>query len=223
MPPPGHATYCRSTSHRRKLLRPAPGSRLANRSGGLPGDRRRAVNLPRPRGVPPRAAPEGSPWRGRRHVKPCESSVLLRLPSSSCRQCTNDAQRRNGTKYVFPVRNRRRGRLHTSAWKRAWTKAGLPVDETVLKGVHNLRHTFGRRLRAAGVPIETRKLLMGHANGDITTHYSAAELGELLSAAEKVTDRGIAQTPALTLIRRHAQGVGKMSELKEKLREGSAA
>jgi len=93
----------------------------------------------------------------------------------------------------------------------------------VLKGVHNLRHTFGRRLRAAGVPIETRKLLMGHANGDITTHYSAAELGELLAAAEKVTDRGIAQTPALTLIRRHAQGVGKVSEVKEKSREGSAA
>jgi hypothetical protein len=54
------------------------------------------------------------------------------------------------------------------------------------------------------VPIETRKLLMGHANGDITTHYSAAELGELLAAAEKVTNRGIAQTPALPLIRRHA-------------------
>jgi integrase len=56
-----------------------------------------------------------------------------------------DAQRRNGEDYVFPVRGRRRGRLHTSAWKRAWTNAGLPVDETVLKGVHNLRHTFGRK------------------------------------------------------------------------------
>ena len=80
---------------------------------------------------------------------------------------------------------------------------------TVFKSVHNLRHTFGRRLRAAGVPIETRKLLMGHANGDITTHSSAAEPGELLAAAGKVTDRGIAQTPALILIRRHAQGEGK--------------
>jgi 2C-methyl-D-erythritol 2,4-cyclodiphosphate synthase len=85
----------------------------------------------------------------------------------------------------------------------------------VLQRVHDLRHTFGRRLRAAGVPIETRKLLMGHANGDITTHYSAAELGELLAAAEKVTDRGIAQTPALTLIRQKVQGVGKVSEVKK--------
>ncbi|MEM1142663.1 MAG: tyrosine-type recombinase/integrase [Pseudomonadota bacterium] len=126
-----------------------------------------------------------------------------------------DAQRRNGADYVFPVRGRRRGRLHTSAWKRAWIKAELPVDETVLKGVHNLRHTFDRRLRAADVPIETRKLLMGQANGDITTHYSAAELGELLVAAEKVTDRGIAQTPALTLIRLHRQGVGSAGRIKK--------
>ena len=36
--------------------------------------------------------------------------------------------------------------------------------------VHDLKHTFGRRLRAAGVPVETRKVLLGHRNGDITTH-----------------------------------------------------
>jgi hypothetical protein len=78
-----------------------------------------------------------------------------------------------------------------------------------IDGLLTPRHTFGLRLCAAGVPIETRKLLMGHANGDITTHYSAAELGELLAAAEKVTDRGVAQSPALTLTRRHAQRVGR--------------
>jgi integrase len=124
-----------------------------------------------------------------------------------------NAQRGNGSHYVFPVGIKRRSRLHTSAWKRAWIKAALPVDRSVQKGVHNLRHTFGRRLRAAGVPLETRKLLMGHANGDITTHYSAAELGELLAAAEKATDRGIAQTPALTLMRHQASPVGKVSEI----------
>ena len=56
---------------------------------------------------------------------------------------------------------------------------------------------------------------MGHANGDITSHYSEAELGELLAATEKVTHRGIAQTPALTLVRQKAQGVGKVSEVKK--------
>ena len=54
--------------------------------------------------------------------------------------------------------------------------------------VHDLKHTFGRRLRAAGVPLETRKVLPGHRNGDITTHYSAPELEELLKAANKVCE-----------------------------------
>ncbi len=54
--------------------------------------------------------------------------------------------------------------------------------------VHDLKHTFGRRLRAAGVPLETRKVLLGHRNGDITTHYSAPELEELLVAANKVCE-----------------------------------
>jgi integrase len=54
--------------------------------------------------------------------------------------------------------------------------------------VHDLKHTFGRRLRAAGVPLETRKVLLGHRNGDITTHYSTPELEELLEAANRVCE-----------------------------------
>ena len=55
--------------------------------------------------------------------------------------------------------------------------------------------------------------LLGHANGDITTHYSAAELGELLEAAEKIVDRGITQSPTLTVVRRNTdKDVGKVSE-----------
>jgi hypothetical protein len=80
---------------------------------------------------------------------------------------------------------------------------------------HNLRHTFGRRLRGAGVPLETRKALLGHASGDITTHYSAAELGELLAAAEKIVNRGLAQAPTLTVIRRDKEAVGISSETKK--------
>ena len=111
--------------------------------------------------------------------------------------------RRNSHKdYIFTYRENPLGRLHGSAWKRAWKKAGLPVEEGILKGVHNLRHTFGRRLRAAGISKETRKALMGHADGDITTHYSAAELQELITAVDKIQDRGIAQTPTLTVVKR---------------------
>lgn len=99
---------------------------------------------------------------------------------------------------------------HSSCvWKRAWEKAGLPTEQGILKGVHNLRHSFGRRLRGAGVPLETRKALLGHGSGDITTHYSAAELSELLEAVEKIVDRGIAQTPTLTVVQRSKEVVGK--------------
>lgn len=56
--------------------------------------------------------------------------------------------------------------------------------------------------------------LLGHANGDITTHYSAAELQELVNAVDKIVDRGIARTPTLTVVKRKASGiVGKMSEI----------
>lgn len=144
--------------------------------------------------------------------------------NSIARQIVKARKAQSGSSgYVFEYRGKRLGTLRTSAWRRAWTHAGLPEDPNVMKGVHNLRHTCGRRLRAAGVPLETRKQLLGHANGDITTHYSAAELGELLAAAEKITNRTIAQTPALTLIRGARSNekpgeklvVGKVSENKK--------
>ncbi len=102
--------------------------------------------------------------------------------------------------FVFTYRDRPVRKLNNTAWKRAWRKAELPVEETIRRGVHNLRHTFGRRLRGAGVPLETRKALLGHANGDITTHYSATELDELIQAAESIVDRGQIESPNLMLL-----------------------
>jgi integrase len=40
--------------------------------------------------------------------------------------------------------------------------------------VHDLKHTFGHRLRAAGVSFEDRQNLLGHKAAHVTTHYSAA-------------------------------------------------
>ncbi len=78
------------------------------------------------------------------------------------------------------------------------------------------RQASGRRLRGAGIPLETRKALLGHANGDITTHYSAAELNELINAAEAIVSRGRTETPNLMLIRqRKDRGVGKVSEIEK--------
>ncbi len=114
---------------------------------------------------------------------------------------------------VFTYRGRPVAKLRSSAWRRAWKAVDLPDEPGILKGVHNLRHTFGRRLRSAGIPLETRKALLGHANDDITTHYSATELEELLNAAEAIVSRGGTETPNLMLIRqRNEKSVGKVSE-----------
>lgn len=59
------------------------------------------------------------------------------------------------------------------------------------------------------MPLETRKALLGHASGDITTHYSAAELNELREAAERIVNPRVAQTPTLTVVRRTRTVVGK--------------
>lgn len=79
--------------------------------------------------------------------------------------------------------------------------------ESVLPGlanvrVHDLKHTFGRRLRSVGVPLETRKVLLGHKNGDITSHYSGAELSELLEASNRVCGGESRKSPAITLLKR---------------------
>jgi integrase len=98
--------------------------------------------------------------------------------------------------FVFTYRGHVVKAMNNSAWVTARTRCGLPQVR-----VHDLKHTFGRRLRAAGVSLETRKVLLGHRNGDITTHYSAPELQELLDAANKVCLKKSGKIPALTLIR----------------------
>ena len=54
--------------------------------------------------------------------------------------------------------------VFTSGRIRATERAGLAHGR-----VHDLDHTFGRRLRAAGVSFEDRQNLLGHRSGRITT------------------------------------------------------
>ena len=44
-------------------------------------------------------------------------------------------------------------------------------------------------------------MLLGHRNGDITTHYSAPELEELLVAANKVCEEKSGKSPALVMLK----------------------
>lgn len=52
--------------------------------------------------------------------------------------------------------------------------------------IHDVKHIFDHRLRAAGVPFEERQDLLGHRSTRITTHYSAPDIARLLEAAERV-------------------------------------
>jgi len=99
--------------------------------------------------------------------------------------------------YVFTYKGKPLTRMYNRAWKKARNSAGLPHVR-----VHDLKHTFGRRLRAAGVSFEDRQDLLGHRSARITTHYSQAELEKLLVSANKVCGGESRKSPALVILRR---------------------
>lgn len=127
-----------------------------------------------------------------------------------------DGQRGLHSKYVFPYGQPDEGgptpmhRMNDTAWKKARVRAAAkwemehkspahPGFRSIR--IHDLKHTFGRRLRAAGVTLEDRKALLGHKNGSVTSHYSTAELEQLIEAANKVSATD-SRGPALTILRR---------------------
>ena len=87
--------------------------------------------------------------------------------------------------HVFTFNGKPITRILNTAWIRARKSVGLSQVR-----VHDMKHTFGRRLRSAGVSFEDRQDLLGHRSGRITTHYSAAELSRLLEAANCVCNGG---------------------------------
>jgi integrase len=114
-------------------------------------------------------------------------------------------QRGQHPEFVFTYQGEPLAKLHTAAWNRARLKAADAYEATFGKvcpdgfrnvRVHDLKHTFGRRLRAAGVSFEDRQDLLGHKNGKITSHYSAAEVESLIVAADQVCVNRSRKSPA---------------------------
>jgi len=100
--------------------------------------------------------------------------------------------------------------MNDSAWKKAQVRAAKLWQEKSLRPahpgytsirVHDLKHTFWRRLRAADVSQEDRKALLGHKNGSITSHYSGTEIWQLIEAANKVSATD-SRGPVLTILQR---------------------
>jgi hypothetical protein len=67
--------------------------------------------------------------------------------------------------------------------------------------VHDLKHTFGYRLRPAEVSFEDRQTLLGHNAHHVTTHYSAADIESLIAHAEKACDLVSRKFPARSIVR----------------------
>jgi integrase len=79
-------------------------------------------------------------------------------------QAVVEARRGVHKDFVFTCGGHPLTRMMTSAWKRARARVDLHQVRA-----HDLKHTFGRRLRAAGVSFEDRQDLLGHRSGRITT------------------------------------------------------
>ena len=127
------------------------------------------------------------------YVKNAEERLIVLNRTA---QSVIETQRGKHADYVFVYQGRRINKMLNTGWKKARIEAGLPGVR-----VHDLKHTYGRRLRAAGVDFETRQDLLGHKSGRITTHYSAPELRNLIEAANTVCEmeRG---RPELVVLRR---------------------
>lgn len=104
-----------------------------------------------------------------------------------------ERQQGNGSDYVFPSRHPVHKGKRLKSWNKivsqAWSAAKLPCGPLDKRGIHNLRHTFGYRLRRVGAPEEDRRKLLGHENANLMDHYAEPDLERLLSFAEKVTER----------------------------------
>jgi integrase len=142
------------------------------------------------------------------HVKNKTDRVVV---LNDVAQSVVESMRGRHSEFVFTRNGKPLGGLNNSGWKAARRRASARYQETIGAPcpagfrsirVHDLKHTFGRRLRAAGVSFEDRQDLLGHKSARITSHYSAAEVTNLVSAANRVIGTASRKSPALFLLRK---------------------
>lgn len=133
------------------------------------------------------------------HVKNREERLIV---FNRVAKAVIDEMRGTHPEYVFTYNGRPVPRMHNTAWRKARMRAGLAHVR-----VHDLKHTYGRRLRAAGVSFEDRQDLLGHKSGRITTHYSMAELVNLINASNMVCGGESRKSPALVILKKRNRQV----------------
>jgi integrase len=161
-------------------------------------------------------------WEWEIAIPDLETSVFV-VPSAQVKNKTDrvvvlndvaksviDSVRGEHPEFVFTRAGNPLTGMNNSGWKAARRRAAARFEETLKAPcpsgfrrirMHDLKHTFGRRLRAACVSFEDRQDLLGHKSARITTHYSAAEITTLIEAANKVCQEPSRKSPALLLLR----------------------
>jgi len=85
--------------------------------------------------------------------------------------------------------------MNNNGWQAARKLVGLQDVR-----VHDLRHTVGMRLREAGVREETISDIPWHSRGTMTSHYSVAQVRELLDALNLITDESNRTNASLEML-----------------------
>jgi integrase len=126
------------------------------------------------------------------HAKNARERIV---PLNTVARAIIETRRGNGSDFVFDLDGSKLSRMNNKAWWKARDEAGLKNLR-----VHDLRHTFGMRLRSAGVSLEDRQDLLGHYAGRITTHYSKVEIARLIECVELLCREG--NKSEMTLVKR---------------------
>jgi integrase len=107
----------------------------------------------------------------------------------------------NHQEFVFVYQSHPVNRMNDKAFRNARKRASRTLPSLINAGIHSLKHTYGARLRVAGVPEEDRNFLTGHKGRmSMTTYYSAPELMKMLEYSNRVCE----QNDKLVLLKRRA-------------------
>jgi integrase len=143
----------------------------------------------------------GLPWQWERQIDQLKRSVFV-IPAGEFKSkrphvaiwndvATNVLESCRGvhSDFVFGYSSRNKtngpGRIETinnSARQKARARARLEQVR-----VNDLRHTFGQRLRDAGVSGEDRAVLMGNTTTSMSEHYATPTIARLIETTNLVT------------------------------------
>ena len=95
----------------------------------------------------------------------------------------------NDSKWVFPHPETEQPikQMNCTAYQTARERATRKIPSIKMTNIHALKHTYGARLKAAGVSKDDCRDLLGHKSGDVTDLYCAKELTSMLENTNKVT------------------------------------